>query len=335
MSTSSPAELALDTTSLIPPDPEPIMRVASGFMAAKHLFAASEAGLFAALADGPASAEELATRTGLTPHGARISANAMVALGLLETDGDSYRNGPEADFFLTGKTPADLRPFLLFWDRLSRPAWSDLGDALRGQAAPRTIAEDETEVFSLGVQSITAGAAHAFAEQPEVASARRMLDVAGGTGSFITAALHANAELSGTLVELPEVAAIARRRLADEPRISVIDADAVHDELPAGHDLILVANLVHLLGDDENRALVRNLHEPGATLMLVDFWTDPTGTDPVPAALMAGEFLLWSEGRGRSYAEEEAREWLSEAGWTGIERRPLAGPQSVIVARAG
>ena len=30
--------------------PEPIMRIAAGFMAAKHLFAASELGLFEALA---------------------------------------------------------------------------------------------------------------------------------------------------------------------------------------------------------------------------------------------------------------------------------------------
>jgi hypothetical protein len=68
--------------------------------------------------------------------------------------------------------------------------------------------------------------------------------------------------------------------------------------------------------------------------MLVDFWTDPTGTEPPPAALMAGEFLLWSEGRGRSYSEEEARRWLAEAGWTPQECRPLAGPQSVLTARA-
>src|SRR5690348_10607515 len=113
------------------------MRVASGFMAAKHLFAAAEAGLFAALADGPADAQTLAERTGLTPHGARISATAMVALGLLEVEGNSYRNGPEAAFFLAGRTPADLRPFLRFWDRLSVPAWDDLAEALRGHTPPR------------------------------------------------------------------------------------------------------------------------------------------------------------------------------------------------------
>ena len=40
--------------------PEPILKIATGFMAAKQLFAASEIGLFEALADGPASLEELA-----------------------------------------------------------------------------------------------------------------------------------------------------------------------------------------------------------------------------------------------------------------------------------
>ena len=39
--------------------PEPVFRVASGFMAAKHLFVANEVGLFEQLADGPATLDEL------------------------------------------------------------------------------------------------------------------------------------------------------------------------------------------------------------------------------------------------------------------------------------
>ena len=42
--------------------PEPVMKIAMGFMAAKFLFAANEIGLFEALATGPASLRELATR---------------------------------------------------------------------------------------------------------------------------------------------------------------------------------------------------------------------------------------------------------------------------------
>ena len=41
--------------------PEPIMKIAMGFMAAKHLFAASNIGLFESLASGPATIEELAS----------------------------------------------------------------------------------------------------------------------------------------------------------------------------------------------------------------------------------------------------------------------------------
>ena len=59
--------------------PEPIFRVASGFMAAKHLFVANEVGLFEELAEGPATLDELARRSGVPRRTLRISADAMVA----------------------------------------------------------------------------------------------------------------------------------------------------------------------------------------------------------------------------------------------------------------
>ena len=45
-------------------------------------------------------------------------------------DEDTYRNGETAAVFLTGRTPADLRPILRFWDQISYPAWIGLADAL-------------------------------------------------------------------------------------------------------------------------------------------------------------------------------------------------------------
>ena len=53
----------VDTDSQV--TPEAILAVASGFMAAKPLFVASEIGLFSALADGPLSLDALAERTGV------------------------------------------------------------------------------------------------------------------------------------------------------------------------------------------------------------------------------------------------------------------------------
>lgn len=62
-----------------PVTPDAIMEVARGFMAAKHLFAASSIGIFEALADGPATVAEIATQAGIPERAAHISADAMVA----------------------------------------------------------------------------------------------------------------------------------------------------------------------------------------------------------------------------------------------------------------
>jgi hypothetical protein len=57
--------------------PDPIMRIAMGFMAAKHLFIASEIGVFEQLGGGPATLDELAAKSGIPRRTLRISAAAM------------------------------------------------------------------------------------------------------------------------------------------------------------------------------------------------------------------------------------------------------------------
>ena len=69
----------------------------------------------------------------------------------------------------------------------------------------------------------------------------------------------------------------------------------------------------------------------GAPATCGSLWTDTTHTEPAFAALIAGEFLVGT-GEGDVYSEEEARRWLQETRWRALERKPLAGPVSVIVA---
>ena len=97
---------------------EPILKIATGFMAAKQLFAASEIGLFEALADGPAGLEELAGKTAFPARTVGIVAAAMVSLGLIDQEGGRYRNGEAAATFLAGKPGHDVRPVLRFFDSI-------------------------------------------------------------------------------------------------------------------------------------------------------------------------------------------------------------------------
>ncbi len=111
---------------------DPIFQVATGFMAAKHLFAATEIGLFEKLASGPATVDELAQRTGSPRRTLRMVADAMVALGFLERVQDQYRNSPEADLFLSGRDPtSDLRPAMRFFNLFSYSRWEKFEEAVR------------------------------------------------------------------------------------------------------------------------------------------------------------------------------------------------------------
>jgi SAM-dependent methyltransferase len=152
-------------------------------------------------------------------------------------------------------------------------------------------------------------------------------------------ACRAHDHLRATVLELPVVADVARKRVAAagmSERIDVIDGDAMQAELPSGHDAFLVANLVHYWSPDENRELlqrVRRAAEPGARLLLADFWTDPTHTQPVIAALMAGEFAVHLR-NGDVYSVEEVTDWLAGTGWRFVEHAVLAGPVSLVAAEA-
>lgn len=319
---------------------EAITRIATGFMASKQLFVANEIGLFAELADGPLDLDDLAARCGVPRRTARVLADAMTALGLLDASQGRYTNRPETQAFLSGGMDDGLRPFLRFWDQISYPAWLGLEEAVRTGHGVGLADLDEArqQIFSKGVRALTSGAASALAEDFGLENHRRMLDLGGGMGSFLIAALSRHPQLSGTLFDLPPVVAIARPALARSrvaDRVETVAGDMLTDPIPSGHDAVLLANVMHYFEPETNLTLLTRVHhavEPGARLLLVDFWTDPTHTQPLMAALMAGEFL--TNVGGDVYSAEEAEEWLTESGWQPTDHQPLEGAMSVLTAEA-
>lgn len=322
--------------------PDRVFQVASGFMAAKLLFAAVELGVFERLAEGPATLDELAQRIGGPRRTTRLLVDAMVALGFAARQGDRYQNAAVAATFLSGRTPADLRPHLRLWNGISFPRWVRLEEALRtarpvfGELA---LTEQEQEVFSRGVEAFSAGAAQALATTYDFGRHTKVLDLGGGTGSFLLAVLRKHSHVEATLFELPAAAAVARQRLTGDPlaaRMRIVEGDFFADPIPEGHDAVIVANVAHLFLPERNLELFRRIRarvDAGARLLLVDLWTDPTHTQPLLAPLLAGEFLLFA-GTGDVYSAEETRGWLQQTGWRPVAHAPLAGPSSLIVAAA-
>jgi SAM-dependent methyltransferase len=322
------------------PPPDRIMLVAHGYMAAKIVFLAVEVGLFAVVGTGRATLEEIAEGCHLPVRTTRMLADALVMFRLLEYEDGRYRNAADAEEFLTGRGSLDIRPVLQYFDKISYPTWVDAETAVRtGQAVRRELGPDETAAFEKAVAVVTLPGAASLATEYDFRPHRRVLDVGGGTGTFLAAVLARHEHLSWTLLDLPPVAELARADPAIGDfgdRVEVIAADAFTDPLPEGYDAILVAHFLHLFPPDRNIELLGRLRgaatEDGRVL-LVDWWSASDPVMPHPNTVFgAWEFLLI--GGGDAYCPDEVEQWLSETGWRTVEHLPLVAPMSLLVAEA-
>src|SRR5208282_5238023 len=86
------------------------------------------------------------------------------------------------------------------------PLWERFADAVRsgeGQAQFGKFDREQQQIFSAGVEALTAPVAASLAAAYDFSGHKRLLDVGGGAGSFLLAVLRRYPALRGTLFELP------------------------------------------------------------------------------------------------------------------------------------
>jgi hypothetical protein len=324
-----------------PEDPDFLTSLGAVFMASKMLFVAGKLDLFAALADGPRTIDELAASTGLPRRSLHVLLHGLAAIRVLKVEGDRFSNGTAARKYLSGRGELDMRPGLRLYDQVTWHLWEHLEHSVKtGQ--PAQLGKPSAEfgrIFSEGVEAFTRPAADSLLAAYDFSGHKRILDLAGGTGSYLLPLLRRHPSLEATLFELPHVADMARRRLSDDPhgsQVQVVEGDALFDPIPADHDVVLLANTIHLLSPDRVQHLFQRMRaavSAGARLVMPEHWMDATHTSPMFSALLAGTFLLLS-GDTSTYSVEEASAWLGAAGWKMLEHRPLFGAISLLVAEA-
>lgn len=329
-----------------------IFDLCAGFTYSQTLFACVELGILTRLADRPLTAAELAADAGVpAPAMARLLA-AAAALGIVEG-----RAGERYGLGLTGAVIAS-EPGLAEMISHHRLLYADLADPvalLRGQTdgtrlsaywayAGRPAAEAvaaDTDAYTTLMGATQAGIAEAILDAYDFSRHRRLLDVAGGDGSFAIAAMQRHPQLAATTFDLPAVAARAEARIAAaglSARGASAGGDFTVDPLPRGHD---VATLVRVALDHDDSTAVRLLRAvhaalpPGGSLVIAEPLAGTTGAGRITDAYF-GLYLL-AMGGGHTRTVEDFRALLGAAGFEGVRRiatrqRLLCG---LVVARAG
>lgn len=304
--------------------PESILEMARGYTDARVLLTAVELDLFTVLSRKSMCLAEATAALGTAERGTAILLDALAAMGLLTKEAGRYSCPPGRAELLAADGPASVLPMLRhnagLWGR-----WSELTAIVREGAVerPREVFPDEEELaaFIGAMHVVGRHAAGAIAEQAGAEDARNLLDVGGATGTYAEAFLRQYPGMRATVFDRPPVIKLAAKRLADTglmDRIDLAAGDFYTDELPGGHDLVLLSAIIHQNSIEQNLDLYGKCFRAlttGGRILIRDHVMSPDRTQPPGGAMFAVNMLVATAG-GNCYTFDEIREGLEKAGFT-------------------
>lgn len=344
---STPLQRPVPTTSASgEPLAARLARIHAAWQEAKIVMAGVELGLFDRLARGSADATTLAVELGTSLRGIEILADALAATGYLIKERNQYSNSPEVDHLLVRGRPGSTAHALAHgnytfsnWARLEQVIRH--GQPLAEREKPVLTDPGANRNFILAMAEVSRHRVAPILDLLPLASARRFCDLGGGPGHFACEAARRYPGLQVVLVDLPLTVQVAREQIAAsglEGRVTTRACDFyVESELDLGGpaDLVLISQVLHAEGPEENRALLRKLAPqvpPGGTVAVVENLVDESRTAPLAGALFAVNMLAGTE-RGRTYTAGEISSWLAEAGFEPQPAVEAAERAWVILAR--
>lgn len=317
----------------------------AGFVYSQVLAACVELGVFDLLAEGPLGVAELGRRVELTDAAAERLLKAAAALELAERLADGRYALGHLGAALRGNpaVAAMIRHHAMLYVDLADPVALLRGDldvpklaafwAYARNAYPAAVAPERARSYSVLMAESQGLIAGEILDAYPLDRHRRLLDIGGGDGAFLTAAGLRAPHLDLVLFDLPAVTSLAPARLAAAGltrRATIVAGSFFSDALPEGAD---VASLVRVLHDHDDAAaltILRRAHDalPRDGVLLV---AEPmAGT---PSAAPMGDayfgFYLAAMGSGRPRTAREITTMLEVAGFRRI--RPLTTRTPLVV----
>jgi hypothetical protein len=334
-------------------DPSHIMQVGMGFWPSKAVLSAVELELFTQLGEESLTGEELRERLGLHPRAIPDFPDTLVALGLLERDGNGtdgrYRNTPDTAFFLDKTSPAYIGGILEMANARLYPFWGDLTEALQtgkpqnevkhtGKAMFEELYSDPArlEQFMNAMAGISLGNFQALADRFDFSRYETVCDVGGATGQLCRILATRHPHLRCTSYDLPVVAPIAERAIAAaglSDRVSVASGDFFADPLPEA-DVITMGLILHDWNLERKLDLIRAAHQAlpeGGAFIVIENLIDDDRREHAFGLMMSLNMLI-EFGDAFDYTGSDFAAWCRDAGFREIEILPLTGPASAGIA---
>ncbi|MFC4592184.1 methyltransferase [Sphaerisporangium corydalis] len=300
------------------------------------------------LSDGPLSVSELASLCGA--HGPSLNRvlRTLAGMGLVESVGQDTYKLTEAGAMLVTGAPGSLRSAVIAnTDPTMSYAMTELSQTVRtGRSAfveRYGILYDYLShnaelgrTFNDFMTNRAIPMAEGVAGLYDFSSVSTLMDVGGGRGHILAAALRANPHLRGVLFELEHVLPDAREAfeswgLAD--RCEFVSGD-FFSSIPSGADAYLMGSVIHNWDDTDASRILRTARAAmgeNGRLLLVEIVVPDDDTPHFGKDLDMRMLGLFGQGRERSRSEHTVL--IEKAGMSVTDVLPLRFNASLIEAR--
>jgi len=311
-----------------------LQAIARGYRQAQILLTCVELGVFEALANRCATAQEVAEATGTDCRGMELLLNAATAVGLLEKRKAHFSNTALTAACLTPGGSADLSRSLRLESNFYR-RWGCLAEAVRTGQRPEDNRRDEepenwVRNFIYGLFNMARPVAPVIAEALALPEDQplQVIDVGGGHGGYSLSLAQRYPRLTATVFELPRVVPVAREIIEQAglvDRVQVQEGNFQSDPLGSDYDVALVFGVLNGETPEGRMALIRKVFaalKPGGRIAIRDFVLNADRAGPNEAAIFALQMLLATDAGGLDTVDDWAA-WLTIAGFQPPQRIPL------------
>jgi 2-polyprenyl-3-methyl-5-hydroxy-6-metoxy-1,4-benzoquinol methylase len=328
------------------PTPDLFFETAQAYQRTAALRSAIDLEIFTAISEGASTVPALAARCNAPERGVRILCDYLTIVGMLSKTGDTYQLTPETAVFLNKRSPAYLGGMMEF---LGSPSIVRNFDNLTAIVRRGSVTEQESavaeenpiwETFARAMVPMMMPLSQGIADVLDVPSTgqMRVLDIAAGHGVFGIALAQRNPQAEIVAVDWAGVLKVASEnalKMGVGARHRIVPGDAFKVDWGTGYDVALVTNFLHHFDRETCTGLLRKIADslkPGGRVAVLEFVPNDDRVSPPMAASFAMQMLAGTPA-GDAYTFRELKAMLSAAGFSGMTRHPLQGPQILIVGR--
>lgn len=310
-------------------NPAELLKLSGSYWETCALHAGVKLDLFTHLSGTELTVVELSEKQEYDVRGLAMLLDALVAMQLLEKQGESYSVTGSAAKFLDRKSPAYLGYIIMHHQHLVE-SWARLDESVRigGPVRNRVShepTESERESFLLGMFNLAMLIAPKVASHIDLSGRSRLLDLGGGPGTYAIHFCQQNPQLKATILDLETTRPFAETTVngfSMTERIDFVAGDFHDGPLPGGFDVAWLSHVLHGEGPESCANMLSNAVEalePNGILLVQEFVLDEDRTSPLFPALFSLNMLLGTP-NGQSYSEVEIKSLMEEAGLNEVQR---------------